>query len=834
MSADRKRLPEHPKPNLDFKPQEGRTWRWLAPLVLVLFGLVAYGNSLSTPFLFDDLDSITRNPTIKQLGQLGRVLSPPAGGQGVMGRPMVNLSLALNYAVGGDRVEGYHALNLAIHLLSALLLFGIIRRTLLAPVFADRFTTHARGLAWVAALIWLVHPLLTESVTCIIQRTESLMGLFYLATLYASMRAMGTACPAGWTMLAGLACLAGMATKEVMVSAPLIVWLYDRTFAAGSFAAAWRQRRGLYVTLGATWAILALLVISMGGNRGGTSGFGSSVTTWAYLGTQAEAICRYLKLAVWPSPLIVDYGRYLTQSFVIVALCGLVVLGLVGLTLYGLVRRPVWGFVGSWFFCILAPSSSFIPLLTQTIAEHRMYLPLAGIVVTLVVGLFCHWPRIFWPVGVAVALAFVGLTRARNHDYRSSRAIWEDTVRKWPGQMRSLNNLAVAMAEDPGTRGEAAAVMEEALRRAQPADQAVALINLGSLLADSPTRAGEAVNLFRKGLVLNSQSALGHRNLGTLLGKQPGHEQEALLELRTALRLEPDSTDTLSALGNLLTRLPGSEKEGEAMLREALILDPDLFGAALDLGTVLAGQSGRLDEAMIYLSRAEVLASNSSEASNSLGAALEKIPGQLEQALAAYRRAVVLQPANWRARYNLAMNLLNQGKIDEAVGLLETVTRTAPDFPDAQTNLALALADMPGRSSDALTHFEAAARISPQSADAQFNLGTALSQLPGRSADAAQHLTRAVELKPDDAGAHGRLGSLLLAEAGREAEGLAHLETAVRLDPKLAEVHYAIAQYLHAKTGRKHEGLAHLEAAARLAPDNFEMRSLLDQWRNEK
>ena len=197
------------------------------------------------------------------------MLCPPSHGETVSGRPVLNLSLALNYAVSGCDVRGYHVTNLAIHLAAALLLFGIVRRTL--PRFRGcgggqqlARLQLATPLALAIALLWAVHPLQTESVTYIVQRAESLMGLFYLLTLYCFLRGAGSARAIFWYAGSVLACLLGMATKEVMVSAPLVVLLYDRTFLAGSFREAWRRRWAYYLALAATWLLLAWLVAQTG------------------------------------------------------------------------------------------------------------------------------------------------------------------------------------------------------------------------------------------------------------------------------------------------------------------------------------------------------------------------------------------------------------------------------------------------------------------------------------------------------------------------------------------------------------------------------------------
>ena len=275
--------------------------------LIVLATLAAYSNSFAGPFVFDDELSIPSNMTIRQLWPIWKPLCPPNHGETVSGRPLLNLSLAIDYAISRLDVWSYHATNLAIHILAALLLFGILRRTFLLPAMRDRWGAAAVPLALTIALVWAVHPLQTESVTYIIQRAESLFGLFYLLTLYCFVRGVGSSRAMLWYAVCVVACLLGMASKEVMVSAPLMVLLYDRTFVAGSFREAWRRRYGLYLALAGTWLLLGWLV-AWSGTRGSSAGFGIGVGCWEYLGTQFGAILNYLKLCVWPHPLVFYYG----------------------------------------------------------------------------------------------------------------------------------------------------------------------------------------------------------------------------------------------------------------------------------------------------------------------------------------------------------------------------------------------------------------------------------------------------------------------------------------------------------------------------------------------
>ena len=359
--------------------------------LIVLAAILAYRNCFSGPFIFDDELAIPQNPTIRQLWPIWKPLCPPSHGETVTGRPLLNLSFAVNYAAGGLNVWGYHVVNLAIHVLAALLLFGILRRTFLLTLLGN-FPMHAPTcLALAIALLWAVHPLQTESVTYIVQRAESLVGMFYLLTLYCFIRGASSAGGRYWYVVAVLACLLGMASKEVMVSAPLMVLLYDRAFLAGSFREAWRRHYGVYLALASTWLLSGWLVV-VAGSRGGTAGFGAGVSSWAYLCTQFGAIVHYLKLSVWPRPLLFDYGPD-TVPITLAIIPDAIFVGLLGLaTLVALWRWPKIGFLGAWFFAILAPTLSIVPVATQVVAEHRMYLPLAAVLTAVALsGYVASW-----------------------------------------------------------------------------------------------------------------------------------------------------------------------------------------------------------------------------------------------------------------------------------------------------------------------------------------------------------------------------------------------------------------------------------------------------------
>jgi hypothetical protein len=192
--------------------------RRLIPVLLVAAGILAYHNSFHGPFIFDDEPSIPDNPHLYSLWPPSSVLSAPPYST-VAGRPTVCLTLAVNFALGGLNVWGYHAFNLAIHLACTLVLFGILRRTFAGEKLRDRFGAASVGLAAMIALLWELHPLQTECVDYIVQRTESLMGLLLLLTLYCTLRGSESARPGKWYLAAIASCVLGMGSKEVMVSA---------------------------------------------------------------------------------------------------------------------------------------------------------------------------------------------------------------------------------------------------------------------------------------------------------------------------------------------------------------------------------------------------------------------------------------------------------------------------------------------------------------------------------------------------------------------------------------------------------------------------------------
>jgi Flp pilus assembly protein TadD len=413
------------------------------------------------------------------------------------------------------------------------------------------------------------------------------MGLFYLLTLYCFIRGAEADGPGrnGWHAASIAACFLGMATKEVMVSAPLIVLLYDRAFLAGGFVEAWRRRWRVYVGLAATWLVPAFLMLSAKG-RGASAGFGTSVAWWRYALTQPPAIVHYLRLSFWPHPLIFDYGSALAPQSLGTLTCALVIVGLIAATAWALVNRPALGFLGASFFAILAPSSSIVPVATETMAEHRMYLPLIPVVVLVVIGTYRWLGRGALPFCLALAAVLAGATWQRNEVFRSEEGIWRDTVDKRPDNERAHNNLGFALRKIPGRLNEAIAQYEEALRL-KP-DYVEAHYDLGNALI-SAGRAPEAIAQYGEALRLQPDIFAAHSNLGNAL-MSVGRTPEAITQYEEALRLRPDDARIHFNLALALLRTPGRTNEAVTHLEEVVRLQPGNARARQILARIIGSQ----------------------------------------------------------------------------------------------------------------------------------------------------------------------------------------------------------------------------------------------------
>lgn len=560
----------------------------IGAVIILLFGALIYSNSLSGPFILDDLNQIIENPGIRH------VWPPTWLDRGI--RPFAYLTLAVNYSLHGLDVQGYHVVNVLIHLLAGLVLFGIVRRTLRLKDLRGRYGEHASWIALGTALVWMSHPLQTQSVNYVTQRMESLMGLFYFMTLWGFIAAQQSEKKLWWYSLSIGACGLGMATKEVIATAPIIVLSFDRCFVADTWRQITQHRKGYYTALGATWIILAFFgpwsaldtmatrplpeVLSSPADSGSAQVTltAAALTPVSYALSQPGVICHYLRLCFLPVGQCLDPWWPVARTPAQIVPPTLLIVALLAATFWSMYRHPKWGFPGWWFFLILAPTSTIVPI-SDLAFEHRMYLPSAAIAVLFVVGgletvRHRNWttPR-RWLLAVipGVVLVLGMVTYVRNQDYQTTINIWSDVVAKARHNPRALNNYGLALHEE-GELAEAHKCFHEVIR-VHPDYQQLSdvYMNIGSIYRQL-NNFKQAVEYNQKALNVEPRNYKAMTNLGVTLITN-GDAEAALPYFEKALELSPNNAEFHTNLGQALIVLERKEDAARHFHR-ALELDP--------------------------------------------------------------------------------------------------------------------------------------------------------------------------------------------------------------------------------------------------------------------
>lgn len=617
---------------------------WRVAAMFAVVTAILYGNSLETPFLLDDQYLHSREPAMR---------SPAAALSSPLPRRLGMLSFALNYHWHGLWFPGYHVVNLAIHGLAATFLFGLLRGTLARCVGRADSAASERVDLWAGliALVWLIHPLQTGSVTYVIQRFESLMGLFVLISLYAVMRAANVAAvassegretpeaqedppppsaclprpawraagmraagmlaagiqaatwraatwraatwrAAGWQAAAVAAAFAASATKEVAVVLPLLALAYDRVYWAGSWAELARKRVWLHAgLLSAALSVVYHSSPALSGAIESSAGFNvPGMTWWQYLRSQPEVLLRYLWLAVWPGDLCFDYNWPVANSFWRIYPAGLMVVGLLSAAAWLMMKAPRIGFLGIAFFTLLAPTSSFMPLMDLAF-EHRMYLPLAPLLAALALALeqlLERWlpcptrRRAALVVGAAIVCSALGTrTFLRNRDYADPLRMWESVVEANPNGSRghlmyALQLTAIGRLEEAETHYRRSLELRK--------DMPEALVGMGYVRMKQG-KFDEAERLFRLGVEHPRTNHVAHFNLGKLRERQ-ARLSHALDHYRWSVAAQADYIQAWESMASVAGKLGKTRVEIEA-LRHVRSINPHASEPSIRLARLL-------------------------------------------------------------------------------------------------------------------------------------------------------------------------------------------------------------------------------------------------------
>jgi tetratricopeptide (TPR) repeat protein len=514
-----------------------------------------------------------------------------------------------------------------------------------------------------------------------------------------------------------------MAAKAVMVTAPVMVLLYDRFFLAGSFREAWRRRGGVYWGLGLTGGVLVACGVVQHVFTPATDrtaiGFGfKGISPWEYVLTQTGVILHYLRLSLWPNPLCLDYAWPVAHHVGEVIVPGVVIVVLVLLTLWAFLRKHWIGFAGAWFFLILAPTSSVIPV-RDVAFEHRMYLPLAAVIVVVLAGVCAvwnfigrrflqnntsrRWVEAAFVVGIVACLG--SCTVRRNRDYHDELGVWNKVAEYRP-------------------------------------DNARAHVNIGVLL-EREGRVEESIAEYRIALAMEPDYADAHFNLGVALVRLNRFD-EAERAFRDAIRLSPGDAPAHVNLANVLYRRNDWDA-AMAEYGEAVRITPHDQGARLGLARSLA-KNTRYDEAIAEYRRLLQIAPNYAVAHRDLGNAYIR-KGDFPTAIEEFRQAARLDPTDLISRINLGTALTLEEKTDEAIAVFHDALRIDPNHPDAHFSLAEALLDQ-GKLEEAIEEYRLILRVRPSDAGVYVAIGRALLR-NGRLDDAIAQFRKGLALDPN-------------------------------------------------------------------------------------
>ena len=554
-----------------------------------LIVIIIYADTLSGPFIFDDLRHIRDNPHIR-LTRIspGNLIEVVANGRSV-NRPAANISFSLNYYFHRNNVVGYHLVNLLIHITSGLLLYLLVKTTL-TIVPPGKLSRHGKWIPFFSALLWLTHPLQTQAVSYIVQRMTGMAAMFYLLSLwlYAYAR-ITTDSGKKWLSFAGciLSGLLALGTKEISATLPFFIFLYEWLFF---------QRRSLTWLKRHAITLAALLVVFV-------------VLGWMYLGThpldnikmlytvrhftmgqrlltELRVVVFYLGLLLWPHPsrLNLDHDFSLSYSLFqppATALSLVLIVTGIFTAVYNAKRNPFLSFGIIWFFGNLMIESSVVGL--ELVFEHRTYLPSMLAISLGVAGMFRFIKPQWLTIALLCVLTTVGSvwTYQRNSVWTDEVLLWRDSVKKSPQKARVYTNLATALARN-GNITEALANYHAAIKLKK--NYAEPHYSIGVILARQGNLE-EGIQYMRKALKIEPNNPTAQINLGVALLSR-GDLDQAAVHLQYALQIRPDYPEAYNNLGRV-QYLRGNVPEAVAHYNAALRLNPNYAKAHNNLGLAL-------------------------------------------------------------------------------------------------------------------------------------------------------------------------------------------------------------------------------------------------------
>jgi tetratricopeptide (TPR) repeat protein len=640
--------------------------------------LLAYWPALRGTLLWDDPAHVTA-PALQSLNGLWRIWFSLHATQQYY--PLLHSAFWIEHRLWGDAVLGYHLANLAQHAFAACLVVLIVRRLALPG-------------AWLAGMVFALHPVCVEAVAWISEQKSTLSAVFYLSSAFIYLGFDRTRRRSSYLWALGLFVLA-LLTKTVTATLPfalLVIFWWQR----GRLDLR-RDIRPLlpWIALG---AVSGLFTAWVERTIIGAQGAAFALTVIQRFLLAGRAIWFYATKLLWPANLIFSYprwkidGQYLYLAGVIAAAVSLFLLSrrrrapLAAFLLYTGTLFPVLGFFNIY------------PFIFSYVADHFQYLATLALIVPLSSVLVSFLTRLGKPADIvlpAVLLVILGtLTFRQTGMYRDKETLYRATLLRNPESWLAHNNLGVALLDKPGH------------------------------LAEAKTE-------YQAALALNPDDAEAHNNLGNALARTPGRIPEAIREFEIAIKLQPRLAEAHQNLGNALARNPKRLQDSIAQFEIALELRHDDPQIRNDLGVTILQVPGHLSDAITQFQHALKVSPGDAQIRTNLGNALSQIPKRRPEAVAQFQTILRSQPDNAQAHNSLAITLAQMpGRLPDAVAEFKAALRIDPNFAEGHNNLGRALSQLPGRLPEAVAEYQAALQLKPDYAQARANLEAACTQDP--------------------------------------------------------------------------------------------------------
>ena len=762
-------------------------------IILAFSVIISYYNSLNAPFYYDDFNNIVaHSPVHAREFSMDQLVVKPASGRG---RPIPMISFAINFYFGQLNPFGYHIVNIAIHLISVIILFYLLRLTL---IVADREKKYQQQdysmFAFWATLLWALSPLHTNSITYIVQRMNLCTTLFSLLAmlLYVKGRCIatfsgkdkgsrGSFLPILFYLFSMLSWFFALLSKQNAVLLPIMVLLYEWFFFANL-----RWNRKKIVILSLFFLLLGLFFVFLSYFWYNLSPVDAVLSTYKNkdftvmerLYTEMRVIWVYLSLIYIPlaSQMHLVYDYTISTSLFDPWTTFTSFLGIIAvlLFLFKMVKtQRLLVFSILWFFIMVFMESSFVGV--EVIYEHKTYMPSAFLFLPIVFFLFKYVKtrRVALILLSLYATYFFYLTIHRNNIWSDPVVFWGDNYKKSPNEKRVILNYANAL-HVAGRNREAIELYQKLI--ALCPDFALAYGNYGEALA-AEQRYVEAETQLRKAIELDDRYLAAYAALGAVCQKQ-GKFDDAMEYYLTVEKKQHNNPIIMANIASLYRELK-DWKKAEAMYKRALEVSPEMLRASLDLGLiymkdqkyiaaynvyndalkynpksaelyyrlgVIFIQKKDYRTAIIYLQNALILNQNLPGVRKAIADA-NSLSGHAGDAITAYKEMLERHPDDYNAYNNLGLMVLKQGDVLTAEKYFLKALSLKPDLAGALKNMGNIMFIRKDYD-NAEQYYLDALKVTPQDAVLYHNLGSVYA-FKQEFAKARSFYTKALEIKPD-------------------------------------------------------------------------------------